>query len=672
MSLTLAVRFVHLAATLGLVGLFTAELLAGRTDRVTLRAWRRDVARLARVVLAVAIVSGVAVLARQAALATGRPGAALEPAAWWQLLAQSQFGAVWILRHGLLLLLTALLLLKEREQSPADWVAWRAEGLLLALAGAAAIAWAGHAAAAEPWGLWAPIVDALHVAAAGAWFGALLPLGLLLRRAATEAGADARPFAVLAVRRFSALALLLMGVVVASGAYNAWVQVGGVAPLIGTEYGWLLSAKVAALAAVVAVAALNRWRLVPALGGEAAAVGRPATARLARHMTWEAGLAVLVLLLTSALGLAAPARHDTPTWPLTYRLAYEATADLPGVRWRLIVGSQVAVLGAVTTISAVMVRAARAPLLLLGAAGIAAGLWLALPPMAVDAYPTTYVRSTVPYHAASIAHGRALYGAHCATCHGAGGRGDGPGGAGLPRRPADLTAPHTAQHTAGDLFWWISRGIPQWGMPGFAAGLAADERWDVVNFLRALAAGEQARSLGLIEPGRPWLVAPDFAFAVGPTPERTLKGFRDRWMVLIVLFSPSESRARLAELAGAYPALQGLGCEVVAVPIDADPRILEKLGASPPVLFPVVTDGAADIVAAYTVLARALTPESLLAIAAPPRHAEFLVDRQGYVRGRWIPGGGLPGWSTMRALLDQVRGLDREAPTAAAPDEHVH
>jgi putative copper resistance protein D len=463
-----------------------------------------------------------------------------------------------------------------------------------------------------------------------------------------------------------------MTAVVVTGAHSAWVHVGGVAALLGTAYGWLLSAKLGVLAAIVAVAALNRQRLVPALGGEAASVGRPAMARLARHMTWEAGLALALLLLTAALGLTAPARHDVATWPLSYRLSYEATAGLPGVRWRLLVGSQVAVLGAVAAIAAVAARAARWPLLLLGACGIAGGLWLALPPMAVDAYPTTYARSTVPYQAVSIAHGHALYAAHCATCHGPGGRGDGTGGAGLARRPADLTAPHTAQHTAGDLFWWISRGIPRSGMPGFAEQLSADERWDVVNFLRALAAGEQGRALGLIEPGRPWLVAPVFGFAVGPTPERTLKGFRDRWLVLIVLFSLPDSRPRLVELASAYSALQGLGCEVIAVPVDADPGVLGRLGASPPMLFPVVTDGAADIVAAYTLLARALTPESLLSIGTPPRHAEFLVDRQGYLRGRWIPGGGLPGWRSLRALLDQVKALDREAPTAAAPDEHVH
>ncbi len=35
--------------------------------------------------------------------------------------------------------------------------------------------------------------------------------------------------------------------------------------------------------------------------------------------------------------------------------------------------------------------------------------------------------------------GRALYEANCLTCHGASGKGDGPGAAGLTRRPADLT-----------------------------------------------------------------------------------------------------------------------------------------------------------------------------------------------------------------------------------------
>ena len=135
------------------------------------------------------------------------------------------------------------------------------------------------------------LVDALHLLAAGAWLGALLPLVLLLLAASREAGADARPFAVLAVRRFSAVALAVMLVLVTTGLGNTWVQVGSVPALVGTRYGWLLLAKVALLVPILWLAALGRRRLLPALSGEAAAVGRPAMARLARFVGWEGALA---------------------------------------------------------------------------------------------------------------------------------------------------------------------------------------------------------------------------------------------------------------------------------------------------------------------------------------------------------------------------------------------
>jgi putative copper resistance protein D len=225
-GLGITVRWLHLACGLGLVGLLTALLLAGRSDRPTARAWEARMLRACRLLALLLIASGIAALASQASVVTGRAGAALEPAAWVALLARTQFGTVWLVRHGLLLLLAALLLLREREQSPADRVAFRAQAWLMAALGAAAMAWAGHAAAVEPAGLAAALLDALHLVAAGAWFGALLPLASLLRAASVEAGADARPFAVLAVRRFSPLALATMLLVVATGSANAWFQVG--------------------------------------------------------------------------------------------------------------------------------------------------------------------------------------------------------------------------------------------------------------------------------------------------------------------------------------------------------------------------------------------------------------------------------------------------------------
>jgi putative copper resistance protein D len=273
----------------------------------------------------------------------------------------------------------------------------------------------------------------------------------------------------------------------------------------------------------------------------------------------------------------------------------------------------------------------------------------------VDAYPATYRRPAVAYTAASIASGMMLYAEHCARCHGRDGGGDGPDGRGLPRAAADLRAPHTGQHTAGDLFWWISHGIPGAGMPSFADRLDESARWDLVNLVRALSAAAQARRLGAtVEPERPRVVAPDASFAVGPTPSRSLKEQRGRRLVLLVLYTLPGSRDRLAQLARDYPPLLGLGLEVIAVPRDADPDAIRRLGADPAVLFPVVTDGAADIVGAYGLFSRA-------------PHAEFLIDRQGYLRAV-----GAGEWSSHDALRAAVQQLNAERVVAPIVAEHVH
>ena len=663
----LSVRWLHLACGLGLVGLVTALLLAGRSDRPTALAWQARMLRWARGLTGLLLVSGLGALAYQTAVVTGHAGAALDPLAWGRLLTRSQFGTVWLVRHGLLLLLAGLLLLREREHSSADRFAFQGEAWLLAAVGAGAMAWAGHAAAVEPQGLAAALLDALHLIAAGAWFGALPPLAALLRVAAGEAGADARPFAALAVRGFSRVALALMLLVVGTGAANAWFQVGSVPALVGTRYGWLLLAKLALLIPVLVLARRNR-RLLPRLSGDGATVGRPAMARLGRFVAGEAALALLILLVTTALSISPPAVHDAIGWPFALRFSWEAAAQVPGGPARFLIGTQVAFVGVLAMIVGLLLRSWR--VLLCGAGGVAlvGGLWVALPPVSVDAYPTTYRRSSVPYQAVSIASGATLYRAHCASCHGTAGRGDGPGGAGLPKPPADLTAPHAADHTAGDMFWWLTHGIPAGGMPPFAAALAEEERWDLINFIRALAAGERARQMtALVQPNRPWLVAPDFPITVGPTAPRSLKELRDRWMVHLVFFTLPDSRPRLIQLAEAYNTLQATGTEVIAVPLDDGARIIRRLGGRPPLLFPVITDGAPDIAAAYALLGRGLAPR-----AAAPVHMEFLLDRQGYVRARWLPGAPGQGWETLQVLVDQILLLDKETPAGPPPGEHVH
>src|SRR5207244_11231750 len=136
------------------------------------------------------------------------------------------------------------------------------------------------AAAGEPASLPAVAADALHVLAGGVWIGGLAPLARLLRVASRPEGADARPFAVLTARRFSALALGAVAVIVATGAWNAWVEIGDVAGLVGTRYGRLLLLKLALLVPIVALGAFNRRRLLPALRREAETGVRPALRRV--------------------------------------------------------------------------------------------------------------------------------------------------------------------------------------------------------------------------------------------------------------------------------------------------------------------------------------------------------------------------------------------------------
>lgn len=661
-ALGLCARWTHLGAGVFLVGSFAFLLLAGRSDSPTALAWERSLTRWTRWAVAALLLSGLLSLGYQAAVVTGRPGDALSATTLLRLVSATQFGTVWLLRHGLLLLLAGLIFLREREDSGWDWAAFRSEGLLLGATGLGLAAWAGHAAAVEPWGLAATGADALHLLAVGIWLGGLVPLAALLRAAGDEAGADARPFAVLAARSFSQVALLAMLTLVATGIWNGWNQVGDFPSLVGTRHGRLLLLKLGLLAAILVLAGLNRLRWLPALSGEAETVGRPAMRRLSAFVGAELVLGIAILAIVSAMALTPPGRHTEPQWPFPFRFSYAAVQDLPGAKSRLLIGSQMALVGFLGVVVGWSLGWRRRLAVSLATAVFAVGLGLTLTTLGVEAYPTTYRRSSVPYQATSIADGHRLYMTHCAACHGLSAEGDGSEALGDRRRPSDLTGRSATRRTPGDLFWWVTHGNKARGMPGFGDRLTEEERWDLVNLLRTLQAAGRARARAdQAEPGKPWLVAPDFTFAVGPRAIQSLKDLRGRRVVLLVLFTLPQSRPRLAQLARDYDLLQTIGAEVVAVPTDEGEGIISRLGASPRILFPVVTDGGKEIVEAYTLFRSA---------PAVPSHMEFLIDRQGYLRARWTQDG--KGWTEVSTLLGEIQQLNQEAPVAPPPDEHVH
>ena len=94
-------------------------------------------------------------------------------------------------------------------------------------------------------------------------------------------------------------------------------------------------------------------------------------------------------------------------------------------------------------------------------------------------------RNPVPARPESIAQGRKLYRDHCLICHGPEGRGDGPWMTKLPEPPSKLTPTALRTMSDGEIFWKISQGRDL--MPGFERQLGAEQRWHLVNYLRALA-----------------------------------------------------------------------------------------------------------------------------------------------------------------------------------------
>lgn len=98
------------------------------------------------------------------------------------------------------------------------------------------------------------------------------------------------------------------------------------------------------------------------------------------------------------------------------------------------------------------------------------------------------IESPVEHTGATVAAGRATYAEFCAACHGVRGRGDGPAAAGLHPPPADLLL-HVSQHTEGELYYYIARGIPGTAMPAWRSILSETERWQLVHYLHALGEG---------------------------------------------------------------------------------------------------------------------------------------------------------------------------------------
>lgn len=282
------VRFIHIAAT---------ELASGTVCFVALvadvPALRRRMNLTVWIALAVAVLSGAAwlVLLTMDILGGSIAEVCLHGGVW-QVVGDTRFGMVWCVRLVLALVVGFLML-------------WPGARWLQAIAGAGLIALLGlisHAGATP--GLAGELhlaSDMVHLVAASAWLGALPAFAILLVQARDKRAL--RALTPAATQRFSWLGIVCVGALLASGVINSWNLLGHVRDLIATDYGRLVSLKIALFLAMIGVATVNKYHLTPQLPAPGA------LRALQRNSQIEIVLGLFVLLSVGALGTMVPTAH---------------------------------------------------------------------------------------------------------------------------------------------------------------------------------------------------------------------------------------------------------------------------------------------------------------------------------------------------------------------------
>jgi copper transport protein len=184
--------------------------------------------------------------------------------------------------------------------------AWCARALaIIAFVGVGlSLAMTGHAATAPPELLTRPAIF-LHGLGVAFWIGALAPLGALLSK---------RPVATLpVVNRFSRIAAPAVGVLALTGLALAIVQLEKPSALVETRYGLILSIKLVLVLVLLALAALNRFRLTPAGDLKAAQ-------SLKRSIVLECAIALGIFAVVAGWRFTPPPRTIAPETPLAIHI----------------------------------------------------------------------------------------------------------------------------------------------------------------------------------------------------------------------------------------------------------------------------------------------------------------------------------------------------------------
>lgn len=327
-----AVRWLTYLAMMALFGGFAFRLFVlapamrrtapgGAEGREAVSAGDRRALSLSWASLFLLVLTTLAALVMQASSVYDRPvGEALSPALLGRVLTETGYGGAWLLQAASAVVITVILfLLRGRvrrgdtgEHSALWWAGLAASAALLV-----APSWTGHAAVAARHFPLSRFSDWLHLLAGGFWVGGLFHLALTWPRALAPLDESQRARSLhQVIRLFTRVAVPSVALLVLAGLYNTWTHVPRVEALWMTPYGEALALKLILVALMLALGGLHNFyygkkaaALEPSAGDAYGHDGAGLERGFSRTLLVEAGLGVLVLLVTAVLVFMTPARN---------------------------------------------------------------------------------------------------------------------------------------------------------------------------------------------------------------------------------------------------------------------------------------------------------------------------------------------------------------------------
>ncbi len=660
----------QLAANLILFGSCFFLALIGQHNALFHTSWVIRLERYLPWLAGIVLFGLLGVLATTTGEATGIASHAWNPAAWMEIIQQTQIGHILLARILLaVLLLIAVLTMQRLNRKRWHYLLCALFASLPLIAGTLM----SHSSADEM-SFIAVAPYALHIILAGVWFGALPAFLYIIVSNGKNCDNTTHSNAGY-LKLFSSIALPAMlllaitGLIVTDRLVETFYHT-----LVSSAYGWLLITKLIILSVILIIASQVRFKWLPLFSQSASQQHHETVSHLKKWVGIEFYLALLLIFIATILANTLPAKHTMiENWPYPFRFSIDATWDQPNVQQMVWLGTVLFVIALSTIWLGIKNNWSKIKKIFIPVMLSISSMAIALPPLAIEAYPETYLKPAVPFDAVSISKGLQLFSMHCVSCHGPQGKGTGTISDPDTKDPTDLlTEPHTANYTVGNVFHWLSHGISGTTMPGFSATLSEEDRWDLINFLHALSRGFDARLLGsMIVPEMPAIASPVFNYSTTDGSNGNLKDFRLQKNVLLVLFSWPRSKERFFQLAAVYDKIKALDTEILAVPNHAlNEEELQQVVSIVP--FPVVTEGWSEIKDSYWLYRRVRTVPDLSGKGMFPGHMEFVTDRFGYLRARWVAQFEGFGWQNIGALTSQLTQLNQEGEIMPPPGEHAH